>query len=361
MTQKPQVTEIPLHDLPVPARRILGEEIDRLLVWRTPMRSRFRDINTRDGLLVHGLAGWGEISPFWDYGAAEIRRWVAAGIEVATQEPPQPRRQTVPVNITVPILPADTAYQLVKTYISDDEPTTAKVKVSGAGTDLNADADRVAAVRDALGRGGQIRVDANAGWTPAQAVRAIRVLQQAAGDLEYVEQPCESVNEMAELRRSVDVPIAADESIRRSSDPLAVRREHAADLVILKVQPLGGVWAALRLAEELGLPAVVSSALDSSIGIAAGVRLAAALPELDHACGLGTVRLLAADPARESLLPRANTLSADGCCIPIEPVNADTVPPSVVAAWITRLAAAGEVSDVDEAGAPREDGWWFDA
>ncbi|MDY2940850.1 MAG: o-succinylbenzoate synthase [Varibaculum sp.] len=360
MTQKPQVTEVALRDLPVPARRILGEEIDRLLVWRTPMLTRFRGIDAREGLLVHGPAGWGEISPFWDYGAAEIRRWVAAGIEAATQEPPQPRRQTIPVNITVPILPADAAYQLVKTCISDDEPTSAKVKVSGAGTDLNADAERVAAVRDALGRGGRIRVDANAGWTPAQAHRAIRVLQQAAGDLEYVEQPCGSVTEMAELRRSVDVQIAADESIRRSSDPLAVRREQAADLIILKVQPLGGVRAALRLAEELGLPAVVSSALDSSIGIAAGLRLAAALPELDHACGLGTVRLLTADPARESLLPRANTLPADGCCVPREPLDADTVPQSVVAAWVARLSAASEVVDVNEAGAALPDGWWFD-
>ena len=158
-------------------------------------------------------------------------------------------------------------------------------------------------MRDALGPEGRIRVDANGAWSVSEAVAAVRRLDRAAGGLEYVEQPCASVEELAVVRRAVDVPIAADESIRRAADPYRVRDLEAADIAVLKVQPLGGVRACLRIAEDIGLPVVVSSALETSVGIAAGVALAAALPELPYACGLATVRLLEDDVVTEPLLP----------------------------------------------------------
>ena len=165
---------------------------------------------------------------------------------------------------------------------------TAKVKVAEPGQPESADVERVAAVRDALGPGGRIRVDANGAWDVDTAVRRTRELDRAAGGLEYVEQPCATVEELAAVRRQVDVPVAADESIRRAEDPLRVARLEAADVAVLKVQPIGGVAACLRVAEQIGLPVVVSSALETSVGIAAGLALAAALPELPYACGLAT-------------------------------------------------------------------------
>jgi O-succinylbenzoate synthase len=159
------------------------------------------------------------------------------------------------------------------------------------------------AVREALGPGGMIRIDANGGWSVEEAVALIPWLDRAAGGLEYVEQPVATVEDLALVRRQVDVPIAADESIRRAEDPYRVRDLEAADIAVLKVQPLGGVRACLRIAEDIGLPVVVSSALETSVGIAAGVALAAALPELRYACGLATVQLLAGDVVEDSLLP----------------------------------------------------------
>jgi o-succinylbenzoate synthase len=175
--------------------------------------------------------------------------------------------------------------------------------VGEPGQRLADDQARLEAVRDALGPGGLVRIDANGGWSVDDAVAAIPVLDRAAGGLEYVEQPVATVEDLARVRRSVDVPIAADESIRRADDPYRVRDLEAADIAVLKVQPLGGVRACLRIAEDIGLPVVVSSALETSVGIAAGVALAAALPELRHACGLATVQLLAGDVVDDPLLP----------------------------------------------------------
>ena len=171
------------------------------------------------------------------------------------------------------------------------------MKVAEPGQTLADDQARLEAVRDALGPDGRIRIDANGGWSVDDAVAAIAVLDRAAGGLEYVEQPSPSVEDLAAVRRRVGVPIAADESIRRAEDPYRVRDLAAADIAVLKVQPLGGVRACLRIAEEIGLPVVVSSALETSVGIAAGVALAAALPDLPYACGLATVQLLTDDVA----------------------------------------------------------------
>lgn len=261
------------------------------------MRTRFRGITVREGLLVRGPAGWGEFSPFAEYPPAECARWWAACHEAAHIGWPAPRRDTIPVNATVPAVPPAEAARIA----AASGCGTAKVKVAERGQDPAADLERVAAVRDALGPRGRIRVDANGGWDVDTAVRMVAKLD--AYDLEYVEQPCATVDELARVRRRVAVPVAADESIRRAEDPLRVRDAEAADIVVLKVQPLGGVRAALELAQECGLPAVVSSAVETSVGLAAGAALAAALPELAYACGLGTLSLLTADVCADPLVP----------------------------------------------------------
>jgi O-succinylbenzoate synthase len=225
--------------------------------------------------------------------------WLRSAIEAATLPWPERLRDRIEVNTTVPVVPGERAAELV--WASGCR--TAKVKVADPRVDLAADARRVEAVRDALGPGGRIRVDANGAWTVPQAVDAIEVLAAAAGGLEYVEQPCRTLAELAEVRRLTGVPIAADESIRRATDPAKVALTGAADIAVIKVAPLGGVRSALRIAASAGLPVVVSSAVDSSVGLAAGLALAAALPELPFACGLGTVSLLAGDLTTAALQP----------------------------------------------------------
>jgi O-succinylbenzoate synthase len=265
---------------------------EELQVWSIPMHTRFRGIDVREGVLLRGPGGWGEFSPFWDYDAAECVPWWRAAHEAAYDAWEVPHRRSVPVNVTVPAVPPDRAAAIVR---DSRGCRTAKVKVAEPGQTEADDLARVEAVRDALGAGGAVRVDANGLWDVDTAVRMVALLDRAAGGLEYVEQPCRTVEELAAVRRRVAVPIAADESIRRADDPLRVARLEAADIAVLKVQPLGGVAACLRIAEQIGLPVVVSSALETSVGIAAGLALAAALPELPYACGLATLALLEAD------------------------------------------------------------------
>jgi len=269
---------------------------EELLVWSIPLRTRFRGIEVREGVLVHGPAGWGEFSPFLDYAAAECVPWWLAAHEAAYDAWPAPRRTSVPVNVTVPAVGPDRATAIVA---ASRGCRTAKVKVAEPGQTEADDLARVEAVRAALGPGGAVRVDANGLWDLDTAVRMVRLLDRAGGGLEYVEQPCRTVEELAAVRRRVAVPVAADESIRRAGDPLRVARLDAADIAVLKVQPLGGVAACLQIAEQIGLPVVVSSALETSVGIAAGLALAAALPELPYACGLATLALLDGDVTSE--------------------------------------------------------------
>ncbi len=273
-------------------------------VYAIPLRTGFRGITRREGALIQGDAGWGEFSPFLEYGDREALPWYLAACEAADRGFPPAVRDRIPVNVTVPAVGPDEAVAIVR---GSGGCTTAKVKVAEVGQSLADDLARVEAVRDALGPDGQIRVDANGAWPVESAIDAIRALDKAAGGLEYVEQPCATVEGLADVRRRVDVPIAADESIRRAADPRRVVALDAADIAVVKVQPLGGVRSCLRIAEEIGLPVVVSSALETSVGIAMGVALAAALPELPYACGLATVQLLSADVVAEPFLP------VDGC------------------------------------------------
>jgi O-succinylbenzoate synthase len=271
------------------------------------MATPFRGLSRREGMLVRGEAGWGEFSPFLEYGPDEAAPWLAAAIEAATVEFPAPLRDRIPVNATVPAVSAERAAEIVRA----SGCRTAKVKVAEVGQTLADDLERVAAVRDALGPDGRIRIDANGGWSVDEAVIAIGILDEL--ELEYAEQPVADVADLAAVRRRVDVPIAADESIRRADDPMQVRDLEAADIAVLKVQPLGGVRACLRLAEQIGIPVVVSSAVETSVGLSAGVALAAALPDLPFACGLATTSLLTADVTAEPLVPQDGFLDVRRC------------------------------------------------
>lgn len=268
-------------------------------MYSIPLRTRFRGITVREGMLIRGPSGWGEFSPFWDYEVTEAKRWWPCAVEAAAGSWPTGVRDRIPVNCTVAAVNPETAQAVVLA----SNCRTAKVKVAEPGQTLGEDVQRVAAVRDALGPDGAIRVDANGAWSVDEATAAIAAIDRAAGGLEYVEQPCKSLEELAAVRRRVGVPIAADESIRRAEDPQRVAVLGAADIAVLKVQPLGGVQRALAVAEKCGLPVVVSSALETSVGLAAGVALAAALPELPYACGLATGALLDADVCSDPLVP----------------------------------------------------------
>jgi O-succinylbenzoate synthase len=311
---------------------------DDLLVWSLPMRTRFRGIDVREGMLLRGDAGWGEWSPFWDYDADECVPWLAAAREAADTGWPAPVRSSVPVNVTVPAVGPQAAADIVR---ASSGCRTAKVKVAEPGQTEADDLARVEAVRDALGPDGQVRVDANGGWDVDTAVRMVALLDRVG--LEYVEQPCRTVEELAAVRRRVDVPVAADESIRRADDPLRVARLEAADIAVLKVQPLGGVAACLRIAEQIGLPVVVSSALESSVGIAAGLALAAALPELRYACGLATLALLDGDVTSNPFVV------VDGALAVSRPVpdlaSSVAADETTVRRWHERLQAVRSVHD----------------
>jgi o-succinylbenzoate synthase len=316
----------------------MAETTRQVDVFTLPMQVRFRQVDHREGMLVHGAAGVGEFSPFWDYAAEESASWLAAALEAADLGFPAAVRDRVPVNCTVPAVGPDQAAAIVS---GPHGCTTAKVKVAEPGQRLDDDLARVAAVRAAMGPDARIRVDANGGWQPERAVEAIRLLSEFG--LEYVEQPTATVEGLAAVRRRVDVPIAADESIRRADDPLLVARLAAADIAVLKVQPLGGVRRCLRLAEQIRMPVVVSSALESSVGIAAGVALAAALPDLPYACGLATTSMLGRDLVSPPLLPQSGYLQVR----PVTPddalVDAARADRTTTDRWQQRLAACLDV------------------
>ncbi len=309
----------------------LADVLDRLHVVALPMRVRFRGITVREVALIDGPVGWGEFGAFLEYEPPEAAHWLAAGIEAAYSEPPSPLRDRIPINATVPAVGADQVPEVLARFPG---ARTAKVKVAEPGQSLADDVARVNAVRALVPT---VRVDANGGWTVDEAAAAATALT-ADGPLEYMEQPCATVPELAELRRRVDVPIAADESIRKADDPLHVVRSKAADIAVLKVAPLGGVHKLLEIAAQIDIPIVVSSALDSAVGIGQGLLAAAALPELRYACGLGTGGLFVEDIC-EAVAP------VDGY-LPVRPATPDPARLDALAApvdrrqwWIDRIAA----------------------
>ncbi len=318
---------------PVADAGLVRELLPTLRAFAIPMPVKFRGTTLRQGALLQGPAGWGEFSPFPEYGPRECARWLACALEAAAVGWPASVRRSVPVNVTVPAVGPDQARQIV----ARSGCRTAKVKVAEPGQPGSADVARVEAVREAIGPDGKVRVDANGGWDVDQAHRMLTELSRFG--LEYAEQPCATLDELAQLRHRVSVPLAADESIRRAEDPMKVRAAGAADIVVLKAQPLGGVAPALQIAEACGLPVVVSSAVDTSVGLAAGVALAAALPELPHACGLATMSLLAGDVTADPLL------EVDGE-LPVRPAVVD--PDALAryeadpAQWRDRILAAAD-------------------
>lgn len=299
-------------------------------VFDIPMTVPFRGISRRSGVLFEGPAGWAEWSPFPEYDDVEATHWLRAAREAATLGHPAPLRNRVEVNGIVPALdPAAAAERAIASGCR-----TIKIKVASQGQSLDDDVARVAAVRNALPEA-RLRVDANGGWNLAEA--KVAVAELAPFGLEYVEQPCAGVEDLARLRAlEPGMAIAADESIRRAEDPMRVKRAGAADVAILKVQPLGGARRCLALAEELGLPVVVSSAVETSVGLAAGVALAAALPELPYACGLETGRLLAADVTADPLTPVDGSLRVGAVAVDPDLLAACRADEAVTAFWLAR-------------------------
>lgn len=323
---------MPTPNLTVPP---LPDLLDSAHVVSLPMRVTFRGVTERETVVFRGPDGWGEFGPFPEYGDAEAAAWLRAGIEAAWQGFPEPVRDRVPVNATVPAVPAERVADVLGGY--SGRVHAVKIKVAERGQGLADDVARVAAVRHLL-PDAELRVDANAGWDDDAAVTALGALSEF--QLAYAEQPVASVEGLASVRRrlrdnGVGTLIAADESVRKAEDPLAVARAGAADLIVVKVAPLGGVRRALDIVAQAGLPAVVSSAIDSSVGIRAGVALAAAMPELPYACGLGTLSLMEADVTAEPLRP------VDGF-LPVRDVAVDE-------ALLAEHAVTGERRD-----------WWLD-
>lgn len=284
------------HILPLNADVALDELTARAVAVGLPMNTTFRNTTVREVMLIKGPRGWAEFSPFPEYGPEESSRWLSATIEAGWHGWPKPVRHKVPVNATVPAV----APEEVEGVLAKFGPVSA-VKIKVAEDDLAVDIARVQRVH-ALLPDADIRIDANGRYTHDEALEVITALPFLA----YAEQPVPGIAPLAALRAALreagsTVLIAADEAVRKETEPLAVAQADAADLIVVKVQPLGGVARAMSIVEQAGIDAVVSSALDSSVGIAAGVALAAALPRLDHACGLATAALFQEEPARPAI------------------------------------------------------------
>ena len=261
--------------------------LDTLRVIALPMKTKFRGITVREVALIKGPHGWGEFSPFLEYDDAESASWLASAIEAATTPKPKLYRTSVAINGTIPALnePAD----LKRVVDSFPGVSSFKVKV---GNDLAEDLARVNVIRN-LQPQAKIRIDVNGLWSVGQA----EAFLSAVGDIEYVEQPCATIEELRELKSRTSVKIVGDEVLRKAADPFAIDFTGAIDYLMLKVQPLGGIKRAHALAEHHNLPVVVSSALESAIGINYGLTLAASFETMNFNCGLGTGSLLAADVA----------------------------------------------------------------
>ena len=258
-----------------------------------PTKTNFRGINVREVALFKGEFGWAEFSPFLEYGYEESAPWLRCAIEAATKPAPKLYRNSVKVNGTIPAL--NQPSEVERIVQSFPGVQTFKVNV---GDNLPEDIARLARVR-ALAPKAKLRIDVNGNWDVATAVTNLRAIFENIGPLEYVEQPCATIGELRELKEKLklDIPIAGDEVLRKAADPFAVDLEGAIDILALKVQPLGGIERAHELAEHHKLPVVVSSALESAVGINYGLQLAASLVDLNFDCGLGTGSLLSANVA----------------------------------------------------------------
>jgi O-succinylbenzoate synthase len=304
--------------------------LDSLKVVALPTKTDFRSVKVREVALFEGPQGWGEFSPFLEYEPLECVPWLVSAIEAATATLPEMLREKIEVNATMPAVNGREKIAEVLSWFPGC--TTVKIKV---GADLREDLARIAIVSDLL-TSAKIRIDVNGSWTVGKATQAIHAIDEIC-DLEYVEQPCNSLEELRELKERVGIPvlIAGDEVVRKAQDPMKVDLQDAIDVLLLKVAPLGGIKKSLEIAAHHGKPAVVSSALDSAVGISHGLRLAAALPTLTYACGLATGQLLAADVAT---LPVSDALMSMTSVMP-DPVLLErySVSPQRMEWWRTRV------------------------
>ena len=261
--------------------------LETLRVIALPTKTNFRGITVREVALFKGEYGWGEFSPFLEYDDAEASHWLACAIEAATTPRPQLFRTSVAVNGTIPAL--NDSVQLQTIVESFPAVRSFKIKV---GNNLVEDLARVQIIRQ-LRPEAKIRVDVNGLWSLDQA----EAFLTAVGEIEYVEQPCATIEELKELKRRTSVKIVGDEILRKADNPFEIDLTGAVDYLMLKVQPLGGIKRAHAIAEHHKLPIVVSSALESAVGINYGLTLAASFKEMNFDCGLGTGSLLAQDVA----------------------------------------------------------------
>jgi O-succinylbenzoate synthase len=269
------------------------------------LRTKFRGVTQREALLFEGPNGWAEWNPFIEYSDAEARLWLDAAIEFAFGELPPLTRSQIGINATLAAVEPDA---VERALIPFGEFRTVKIKVAETGQDISQDLARIIKVSQTYPQA-RIRLDANGGYTVDQATTMASKLLENGISLDYFEQPCATVAELISVRENFarnasPIKIAADESVRRATDPLEVARAQAADILVLKAAPLGGITRALEISREARLPVVVSSAIDTSVGISMGLHLAAALPELDFDCGLGTAAMLIGDVTREPLIAR---------------------------------------------------------
>jgi O-succinylbenzoate synthase len=284
---------------------MFSQLLSTMRVVALPMRTNFRGVTVREVALFQGEYGWGEFSPFLEYDDRESSYWLASAIEAATSPRPERFRQSIPVNGTIPatndkkiIDELITSYNGVKSY---------KVKV---GDNLSEDIVRLARIRS-LGRKVNIRIDVNGRWSVNEALTNLYAFYENIGPFEYVEQPCATLDELKELKAKIHIPlrIAVDEVIRKAEDPFAIDLSGAADIVMLKVQPLGGINRSLAIAAHHKLPVVVSSALESAVGIRYGLELASSIEDLQFDCGLATGSLVTRDVAENQVLDGAIALS----------------------------------------------------
>lgn len=344
----------------------IDELLERAHVVALPLRVPFRGVQVREALLFDAPFRWAEWAPFLEYEPEEASRWLRAALNYGYSPAPDVANPWVPVNATVPAVDVRKDPEVIDALMQRYPGcTTVKVKVAQKDQRLSDDVARVSAVREWFAEAGipdpKVRLDANGAWSVSQALEAIDAIT-ANGPLDYVEQPCATAGELAEVRRqlgaragslaesepefstgSSPVRIAADECIRKSADPLTAVTEvidaDACDVVVLKVPPLGGVARLLDIARTVaprGVAVTVSSALDTGVGLGAGLEAAARLPEVgavSQAAGLATGSLFVEDLAPR---PIVNGRIQSGPLVPD-------------ATLLREFAASGKRKD-----------WWFD-
>lgn len=339
-----------------------GVELNQVLAqavpFQVPLKVPFRGVTHREGMLLSGPSGWGEFAPFVEYDDQTASSWLLSALEAAYGQWPEPTRTRVPVNAIIPALDPERAAALAVAAWQTTGTTTFKIKVAGQGATLAQDCARVAAVRAAVDqqlaqaakaagtkpRLARIRVDANGGWNYREALTAIAALDEAAKGLEYVEQPCLELADVAQVRRNSVAMIAVDESIRTAEDPVRIANGSIADILVLKAPPLGGVAAALEVVEAARVPVVISGAMDTSVGLSSALALAGSVAELPFACGLGTGELLARDVVARPVVPTNGELAVTR----IEPdkdqleLAQATIPPDRITWWQERLTRVWE-------------------